>query len=536
MYADLVVVNGKIFTASRERPWAASFAVWGNKFLEVGEEADIKSYIGPKTELIDAGGKTVLPGFIDSHCHMASVGAEHTLQVDCTLEKRKSIPEIVAALKEAAAGAPQGTWIIGHGYDETRLLEKRHPTRSELDAASRQHPILLKSFTYHFGVVNSAALALAKIDKNTEAPSGGIFEKSADGELTGLCLEEAFFLWLPGFSKGNPVIPPYSEEEKAQGLALICREFNRMGITGVGDASSDFHSLRACQNADLRDELTVRINMMMHENNFPHLKDCKIKSGFGNERYKIGSIKTFADGACAGRTAWLTTPYGEQPDYHGIPVKTPDEMEKAVADYHEAGFQISVHANGDAAINMTLDAYEKALERHPRSDHRHRIEHCTFVTEEILQRMKNLGVAAAPFANYIITQGDKLDVYGDWIETMFAHRSFLDHGIHIGGSTDFPVVTANPLLSIQSMVTRKSEEGRVLGAKQKLTVEEAVTVYTRGSAYLSFEEDVKGSIETGKLADFIILAEDIFSVPADEIGDIEVVGTFFDGRCVYRKE
>ena len=535
MHADLVVLNGKIFTASSDRPWAGAFAVWNNRFLEVGEDADVRSLIGPKTEVIDAGGKTVLPGFIDSHCHMASVGSEHALQVDCSSVKRKNIPQIVAALKEAAGKTPPGSWIIGHSYDETRLEEKRHPTKSELDAASTKHPILLKSFTYHFGVVNSAALKLAKIDKNTEAPSGGIFEKDSQGELTGLCLEEAFFLWVPGFSKGDSLIPPYSEEEKAKGLALICREFNRLGITGIGDASSDFHTLRACQNTDQRGELTVRINMMIHENNFERLKACRIMTGFGNERYKIGSIKTFADGACAGRTAWLTTPYGEDPDYRGIPVKTPEEMEKAVAAYHEAGFQISVHANGDAAITMVLDAYEKALKQHPRKDHRHRIEHCTFVTEKILARMKKLGVAAAPFANYVITQGDKLDVYGDWISMMFAHKSFLERGIPIGGSTDFPVVTANPLVSIQSMVTRKSVDGRVLGAGQKLTVEEAVTVYTRGSAWLSFDEKIKGTIEAGKLADFVILEQDPFTSPAEEIGSIEVAGTFLGGRPVYQR-
>jgi predicted amidohydrolase YtcJ len=536
MKADLVAVNAKIFTACGGHLWADSLAVWRNRFAAVGERAEIEPLIGPDTELLDAQGKVILPGLNDGHCHMASVGAEHALQVDCTPEKCRSIDQIVAAFRQAASDIPPGEWIVGFGYDETKLKEDRHPTRWELDRATDRHPILLKSFTYHFGVVNSKALETAGLDRSTPDPSGGVFERSSEGELNGVCFEEAFFMWLPGFSKGEPLIPAYSAEKKAQGLALICEEFNRMGITSVGDASSDIHTLQACQSTDLRGALTVRVNMMIHERNFPLLRDAGIRTGFGNSRYKVGSIKSFADGACAGRTAWLTTPYGDKPDYRGISVKSPEEMDAAVEQYHSAGFQISVHANGDAAITMVLDAYEKALNAQPRENHRHRIEHCTFVTEQILQRMKRLGVAAAPFANYIVTQGDKLDVYGEWIHTMFAHRSFLDYGIPVGGSTDFPVVTANPLISLQSMVTRKYGDGRVLGAKQKVSLEEAITIYTLGSAYLSFEEQEKGSIETGKLADFVILDQDPFSIPPEEIGSIGIDRTVFDGRTVYRKE
>lgn len=536
MKADLVVVNGKIFTAAQKPRWAEALAVWKNRFCAVGSRADIESLIGPDTELIDARGGAVLPGLHDAHCHVASMGAEHALQVDCTPEKRRCIADLIAAFQEAAAETPEGKWLIGFGYDETKLAEKRHATRWELDRASTRHPILLKSFTYHFGVVNSKALELAGIDRGTADPPGGLFERTADGQPNGVCFEEAFFSWIPGFSKIKAIIPPYSEEEKARGLQIVCRDFNRMGLTSAGDASSDIHTLLACQEADRRGALSVRLNLMIHESYFPALRDAGIRTGFGNERCKIGSIKSFADGACAGRTVWLSTPYGEKPDYHGIPVKTPEELSEAVRSYHEAGFQVSVHANGDLAINMVLDAYQKALQSRPRENHRHRIEHCTFVTEEILKRMKRLGVAAAPFANYPITQGDKLDVYGDWIDMMFAHRSFLDHGVRIGASTDFPVVTANPFISLQSMTTRRYVDGRVLGGKQRVSVEEAVEIYTLGSAYLSFDEHIKGSIESGKLADFVILDRDIFTIPLQEIGQVGVIRTVFDGRTVFQKD
>lgn len=534
MNADLALVNGKIFTACTKQPWAEALAVWRGRLLAVGDADQVKPLIGRGTEVIDAGGKTVIPGFYDAHCHMASMGSEHALEVDCTPEKLHSIEEIVAAFRKAAASKPAGQWLLGYGYDETKLKEKRHPTCWELDRASTAHPILLKSFTYHFGVVNSKAFELAGIGRGTPDPSGGVYDRNADGQPNGLCFETAFFNWLSSFGGAGPAsIPQYSDEQKSQGLALVCRSLNRMGITSIGDATSDPSVLLACQSADRKGELTVRINLMMHEKNFALLRDAGLRTGFGNERCKVGSIKSFADGACAGRTVWLSTPYGDKPDYHGIPVKTPEEMQKAVKEYHEAGFQISVHANGDLAINMVLDAYEKAMAAAPRPDCRHRLEHCTFVTPDILRRMKKLGVGAAPFANYVITQSDKLGVYGDWISSMFAHRSFLDHGILVGGSTDSPVVTVHALTSIQSMVTRKAPGGQVLGPQQKVSVEEAVSIYTLGSAHLSFDEKIKGSLEPGKLADFVVLEQDLFRVPPGEISSIQVRTTVMDGKIVF---
>ena len=533
MKADIVIHNANIFTSTGKNNGSTALAVWKNRFIDIGSDQDIHAWIGPDTECFNARGNTVLPGFNDSHCHMASVAAEHTLQVDCTPERCRSIGDIIEAVREKAAATPPGQWIIGFGYDETKLEESRHILSAELDMATDRHPVLVKSFTYHFGVVNSKALQLAKIDRTSADPPGGEFERNANGKLTGLCLEEAFFMWIPGFSQHEPLIPSYSEEEKTLGLKQICSQFNRMGITSVGDASSTVDTIRACREADRTGELTVRINMMVHERSFEEMRNAGMRTGFGNEKYKIGSIKSFADGACAGRTAWLSTPYGKDDGYRGIKVKEPDELEHLVRNYHDAGFQISIHANGDAAITMVLDAYEKALSGNPRNDHRHRVEHCTFVTDKILQRMKSLGVCAAPFTNYITTQYDKLGVYGEWIHNMFAHRSFLDHGIPVGASTDFPVVTANPLVSLQTMVTRRNPEGYVMGEGQKISLEEAIKVYTTGSAYLSFDEDIKGTIEPGKLADCVILDRDIFKIPLSEIADTSVVRTIWNGKPVF---
>ncbi|MCF7929376.1 MAG: amidohydrolase [Spirochaetales bacterium] len=534
MKADIVLYNGKIFTSASGQANPTSLAVWGNRFVDVGSDEDIKAYIGNHTEVINARGNSVLPGLNDSHCHMASVASEHTLQVDCSPERCKTIDDLIHVIKKESANIAPGEWIVGHGYDETKLKEKRHILRNELDKATDKHPVLIKSFTYHFGVVNSKAFEVAGIDKNTKDPSGGSFERDGKGELTGLCFEEAFFMWVPGFSSGNAVIPDYTEEQKAEGLRKICMEFNKMGITSIGDASSNIDTVKSCQFNEVRDKLTVRINMMIHESHFEKVQAMGARTGFGNDKYKIGSIKTFSDGACAGRTAWMSHPYGEDPDYYGIKVKEPEEMKRVIKMYHDAGFQISVHSNGDAAINMVLDAYEKALAENPRKNHRHRIEHCTFVTDDILARMKKMNICAAPFANYIYTQYDKLGVYGDWIDMMFAHRTFLDNNIPIGASTDFPVVLANPFVSFQSLVTRKSPEGDVLGGGQKISLEEAIRLYTTGSAYLSFDENIKGTIEPGMLADFIVLDRDIFSIPATELSTTGVQYTIWNGKIVYQ--
>jgi hypothetical protein len=536
VYADLVVRNANILTVDASDSVAEAVAVNSGRFAAVGANHDIEASVGPSTEVVDAGGRTVLPGFIDAHCHLLSVAAKQLLQVDCSPAKAKSIDDIIRALQSQATKTDKGKWILGARYDDTKLAERRHPTRWDLDRASTEHPIHLRHVSGHLGVVNTPAFEAAGITKQSKNPEGDSFDRDPEGELTGVCREEADFLFLPGIGGEGSVIPPLTREQELAALQLACKEYNSFGITSVGDALVTPSEIDTLQSARQSGSLTVRVYMMILDSYLPPLRQLQLRTGFGNDWLRFGSIKSFVDGAIAGRTAWLSEPYEGRPDDYGIPTKTAAEIDRIVMEAHRAGFQVAVHANGDRAIQMVLDAYEKALRERPRSDHRHRIAHCTVVTPEILKRIKSLGVVVLPFSTYIYEHGDKMGEYGKRISMMFAHRSFLDYGIPVGGSSDNPCATQDPLLAIRTMVTRRSSEGEVLGPEQRVSPREAIRIYTMGSAYASFEEGSKGSIEPGKLADFVVLSEDPTRVPPEEIHRIVVDKTYVDGKEVYSRD
>ena len=536
LYADLVVHNANILTVDSDDSVKQALAVQSGHFVWVGSNDEAKALAGPSTRVFDAGGRTVLPGFIDAHCHLLSLTGKQLLQVDCSAGKVKSVDDIIRALQQQAHVTPKGQWILGALYDDTKLAERRHPTRWDLDKASREHPIHLRHVSGHLGVVNTPAFAAAGISRESKAPEGGCFDRDAKGELTGVCREEADFIFLPGIGGEDSVIPPLTREQELTALELACRQYNSLGITSVGDALVTPSEIDIYQSALTSGSLTVRVYMMVLDSHLKQLKQLRLRTGFGSDWLKLGSIKSFVDGAIAGRTAWLSEPYEGRPDDFGIPTKTPEEIGQIVMEAHRAGFQLAVHANGDRAIQMVLDAYEKALREQPRPDHRHRIAHCTVVTPEILERIRSLGVVVLPFSTYIYEHGEKMGEYGKRISMMFAHRSFLDHGIPVGGSSDNPCATQDPLLAIRTMVTRLSAGGEVLGPEQRVRPREAIRIYTMGSAYAAFEESSKGSIEPGKLADFVILSGDPTEVPPEEIHDIVVEKTYVDGREVYSRD
>jgi len=535
MPADLLIINANGITMDPRNSSTEAVAVTGGIITAVGTSDKLKSLAGPDTRILDAAGKTLLPGFIDAHCHLLSLAGKQLLHVDCSAGKVDSIDGVIGELKKRAEATPPGQWVLGGRYDDTKLAENRHPTRQDLDKASTKHPIHLRHVSGHMGVVNSRALELGKFDRNTPDPEGGAFDRDARGELTGMCREEADFLFLPGIGFGEGLIPPPTAEQDVEAVRLACQEYNSLGITSVGDALVGPGEIAAYQSALEQGLLSVRVYMLVLDNHLPALKALQVRTGFGSDFLKIGGVKSFVDGAIAGRTAWLSEPYEGRPDDFGIPTKTPAETEEIVLAAHRAGYQLAVHANGDAAINMVLDAYEKALKLYPREDHRHRIAHCTVVTPEILARIKHLGVVVLPFSTYIYEHGEKMGEYGSRISMMFAHRSFLDYGIPVGGSSDNPCATEDPLIAIQSMVTRRSSSGQVLGPEQKISVEEALRIYTMGSAYAAFEEQRKGSIETGKLADFVLLSDDPRRVDPERIMEIQVEETIVGGKSVYTR-
>ena len=528
--ADLVIVNANVVTVDLANPRAEAFAVANGKFVAVGSSSEMEPFIGENTKLIDLEGKTVTPGFIDAHAHprplhpvLSRLGI-----VDLSPENVPTMDDLVSALREKALVTPKGHWVLGRGYQDTKL--GRHPTRRDLDQATTEHPILIRHSSGHVSAVNSMALDLAQVTADTPDPPGGGFDRDDDGVPNGVCRESPAVNII---REAGPPLPTPTREEALEGMQARLRGYLSKGITGVGDAGIQPSKMRVYQDL-VESGPTVRIYAMFREQALPVLKELRLRTGFGNERLRIGAIKIFHGNSLSGRTCWLYEPYAGRPDYFGIPpARSQEELDELIFEIHAAGFQAAVHSNGDREIDMVLDAIEKALEKLPKPNHRHRIEHASVVNPSILKRTKELGVVLAPHS-YVYEHGDKMEEYGEarW-GMMHANRSALELGIPVAGNSDHPVSAADPMLRIQSLVTRTSAEGKVYGAEQRLTVEQAIQVFTLGSAYASFEENIKGSITVGKLADFVVLSRDPARVSPQTIKDIEVESTFIGGERVY---
>ncbi|MCI0862759.1 MAG: amidohydrolase [Chloroflexi bacterium] len=529
--ADTVIKNANIITIDTSRPKAQALAMTHGRFAGVGSNEDLEGLIGPGTKVLDLGGKTVLPGFIDAHIHVLSSGIRHVMAADCDVPTLK---QVQAGLKEKAGKTPAGQWVQGFKFDDTKTdrtasNEGRHLYRDDLDAVTTAHPILVAHRAGHVYYMNTAALEAAGFNDETPDPPGGRLGRDPDtGRLNGMIFERAI----------DPVrfglIPVETEEVRREGLRTICGMLNRAGLTSVHDARVTAEEFQTYQDGKAAGELSLRVYALMWYPQFPALRDAGIKSGLGDDLLRIGGIKMVADGAIATRTAYLSQPYeGSQCD-HGILAMEQDEIEEQVMVMHRAGFQVCIHANGDLTIDMVLTAYEKAQKAYPRVNTRHRIEHCTLVNEDLLMRMKALGCIATPFCTYVYHHGEKMRYYGEKrLEWMFAQRSFIDSGVVSTGATDYPPGPFEPLLGIQSCVTRTDSTGKEWGVNQRVSVEEALRLYTLNGAYASFEEDSKGSIETGKLADLVVLGSDPNKVDPLGIKDIAVERTIVGGETVY---
>jgi predicted amidohydrolase YtcJ len=523
--ADTVIINTNIITMSSQQPRAEAVAIIQGKFAAIGTTHEMRSLIGAKTHVLDFNGQTVVPGFIDAHIHVLDSGIWHVQAVDCDL---RSISAIQSALHDRTQQTPPGDWVQGFKYDDTKTTEFRWLNRWDLDAVSMTHPIYVAHRGGHTFFVNSKALEIAGITKSTPDPSGGMFEHdSQTGDLTGIVQERAAECF-------QRLLPPVTLQDRRTGLKRICHMFNAAGLTSVHDAYVTNLDLQTYQEGLAAGDLSLRVYLLMIFSHFAALRDAGVRTGLGNDQLRIGGIKLIADGAIAGRNAWLSQPYTGSIDDYGLRAIEPEELEVQVLQIHKAGFQVCTHANGDAAIDMTLTAYEKAMAVSPRDNVRHRIEHCTLVNPALLERIKKLGVIVTPFCTYVYFHGEKMKYYGeDRLQWMFAQRSFIDYGIISTGATDYVPGPYEPLLGIQSCVTRTDISGKTWGANQKITVEEALRLYTLHGAYASFEEHIKGSIEVGKLADLTVLGADPTVVDPFTIKDIPVQYTMIGGQIVY---
>ena len=516
---DLIVHAGTIHTMDDASPRAESMAVKNGRFVAVGSRADVENLRGAGTQVIDHGDAVIVPGFVDAHTHPASAGVRELKDVNVDV---RSIAEIKNRMAARARETPAGEWVVGFKYDDTKLAEGRPLNRQDLDEAVPDHPAVVGHRGGHTSVYNSRAFELAGVDVETPDPPGGKFYR-ADGALTGLVAERANYVF-------RSLIPSvHTDQDRQDGVALITRLMAQAGLTSFHDAGTSAASLAAYQAAYRAGELRCRVYMLMR-GPYEELRQAGVATGFGDEWLRVGPVKYGADGSASERTMRMSTPYVGRPDDYGILTMSQEEVHEVVERAHRSGWQVGIHANGDVAIDMVLNAYEQVQERWPRPDPRHRIEHCSLVNPELLQRIKAAGVVPTPFYTYVHYHGNKWVEYGpEKMEWMFAHRSFLDHGIPVAPASDYTPGPYEPLMAVQSMVTRTDFDGRTWGANQRISVAEALRICTMGGAYASFEEHIKGSVAAGKVADFVALAADPHDVDPDAIKEVPVLRTVAGG-------
>lgn len=522
---DYVVINARVLTSDDSMPRAEAFAVKDDRFIAVGTSSDILNLASSGSEIIDAEGMTVTPGFIDAHSHPSSGGVNELVQVNADL---RSVVEIKQAIAERARNTPRGQWVRAFKYDDTKLDEGRPVNRFDLDEAAPENPVVVGHRGGHTGVYNSMALAMAGVTSETPDPADGRFYRDENGVLTGLVAEKARDVF-------RDLIPSDSNrEERRDGVKLISQMMTAAGLTSVHQTGGGRNDMIAYQDARADDGLHFRMYLFPRGQLFFDLVNSGIRTGFGDEVFRIGAVKFGADGSASERTMAMSTPFEGSPGDHGILTMNQEEIHEAVENAHRNDFQIGIHANGDIAIDMVLNAYERVQSLWPRPDPRHRIEHCSLVNPDLLRRIKATGSIPTPFYTYVHYHGNKWVYYGEEkMKWMFAHKSFLDYGIPVAPASDYTPGPYEPLMGIQSMVTRKDWMGRVWGPNQRISVDEALKVCTMNGAYASFEENIKGSITTGKLADFVILAEDPHDVDPDQIKNIEIVRTVVGGTTMY---
>jgi predicted amidohydrolase YtcJ len=528
--ADLVVTNAHLLIVQGARQNARAFAVRDGHFVEIGDKKSVAKYIGPSTQVWDLEGRTVVPGFNDAHLHPSALYEPDSIYASVSLDPdhTPTIPDLIAALKHKAEITPKGTLIVGQGYQDTKL--GRHPTSRDLDAASTDHPIIIRHSSGHLSVANGLAMQLSGVTRNTAAPSGGVIGHFDDGEPNGFFGESATGLLSP-VSRTMPKAP---EAEMRRGYRAQFDAYLAKGITSIGVAGTDIATLDRWESMKSEGNVPLRINVMIAEGQWRAAAERLKTKGPGDDRIRMASIKLFHGNSLSGHTCWVSQPYEGQPTYFGVPpARSQAALNDLVSDISAAGLQVCTHSNGDREINMVLQAYAEAQRRHPRPDARMRIEHCSIVTPELLKRIKDQKVMMIPHS-YEWEHGDKMEIYGParW-EFLAAQNSARKMGIPFAGHSDSPVSAADPMLRIQCMVTRRSKEGKVYGASQRISPIDALRGWTLGGAYASFEEKRKGAIAPGMLADFVVLSRDPLHTAPLQLKDIRVERTVVSGKLVF---
>ena len=519
----LILYNANIITVKGRQPRAQALAIAEGRILAIGSNDEVKALATARSRKLNMEGKTVLPGFIDAHSHPAKSGRQHLRMVACDSD---SIEAIQAALRRRAAKTPANDWVFGFLYDDGRTP---HPiTRAELDAAVPDHPVLVRHRGGHTIFVNSRAMELAGVREDTPDPQGGRYARDASGRHNGYVADYA----TAAFEKLIKL--DYTRDDSREAVKLISKMLASKGVTSAGDATTSTDDLQAYQDARDAGELSTRVYCMMMVDTLDRMIAAGIHSGFGNEWVRVGPIKQFADGSISERSARLSQFYEGMPGYFGLLLESREELYENARKAHAAGWQLATHANGDVAIDEVLGVYEQVQSEMPRRDPRFRIEHCTLVNASLVERMRALKVIPVTFSGYVYFHGDVMHFYGEErTKNMFAMRTLIDAGLNPPDSSDYTASPPDPMMWMYSQVTRTDPRGHTWGANQRISVEEAICAGTINGAYASFEENIKGSLEVGKLADLVVLGQDPTRVEPAALMNIPVERTMVGGNWVF---
>ncbi|MGB9813816.1 MAG: amidohydrolase [Thermovenabulum sp.] len=538
---DLILYNGKIVTMDEKMPEVEAVGIGGGKIVEIGSNEEVLSYKGKNTVIIDLKGKTVVPGFNDSHMHLLSFAL--------SLEKADlngcdGINELIRRVRKfiEANGIKNGEWVQGRGWNHEFFKEKRMPTRRDLDKISEEHPIILTRTCGHVAVANTYALKLAGIFENPPYVEGGSIDLDEKGTPTGILRENAMELVYK-------LLPMYKKDKIKEMIIKASNNFLKAGLTSVqtddlDSIKGDFKEiLEAYFELEAEKKLPIRVNEQVLLPTMEKLEaflELGYRTGHGSEYFKIGPLKLLTDGSLGGRTAALSFPYEDDKTTRGIAIYNQEQLDELIEKAYLNGMQVACHAIGDRAMDMVFSSYDKAMKKFPKKDPRLRIIHCQITTEELIDKFKKYNVIAdiqPIFVSSDLTIVEKR-VGKERAKWTYNWKTLIEKGVHVAGGSDCPVEPFNPILGIYAAVTRKNLSGYPEDGwlpEQRLSVKQAVHIFTMGSAYCTYEESIKGSITPGKLADMVVLSEDIFNIVPDEIKDVGVEMTILGGKIVYTK-
>jgi predicted amidohydrolase YtcJ len=529
--ADLIITNAKIWTVDKARPQAEALAVVGERIVAVGSAAEVDAWQGPQTKILDAKGKLLLPGFNDAHVHFVDGGSGLE---EVQLKDAGSPEEFAKRIGERAKNTPKGEWITGGNWDEQKWSPPNLPTKELIDPVTPDTPVWVNRHDGHESLANSVTLRLASITAKTPDPPGGQIVRDAHGNPTGVLRDAAQSLV-------EKIRPPLTRARRMHAIHLGLEHAASLGVTSAQDKNPPYDDVKAYAELAEKSELTVRMYVAPMETDWKDQAKIGVRHAFGTSFLRMGAVKGYADGSLGSETAYFFDPYTDDPKSHGLlseEMHPPSAMLARLKGADAAGLQLCVHAIGDRGISMILDMFEQIEKANGKHDRRWRIEHAQHLAAKDFARFARLGVIASVQPYHAIDDGRWAEkrIGPDRIKRTYAFRTFLDDGVHLAFGTDWPVAPLSPMWGIYAAVTRATLDGKNPDGwvpEQKISVAEAIDAYTLGSAYAEFQEKEKGSITAGKLADFVVLSDDIFKIPPEQIKNVKVQATYLGGKVVY---